>query len=71
MQFESFAEFIAMGKHGVFVWSSYAAFVVVIAVNIIAPTVRRRQLLKRLQRISKRETRAASVSTAPNIIESE
>lgn len=55
MQFESFAAFWAMGKHGVFVWSCYAAFVVVMAVNIVAPMVRRKKLMSRLQRLEKRQ----------------
>lgn len=45
MAFSSFAEFLAMGKHGAFVWSAYA--IVVFAVIAIHIFVRLRQ--KRLR----------------------
>jgi heme exporter protein D len=60
MQFESFADFVALGKHGVFVWSCYAAFVVIVAINVVAPIARRKQLISRLQRIERRQAGASS-----------
>jgi heme exporter protein D len=37
MYFDSFAEFVDMGGHGVFVWSCYAIVLVVLVGNILQP----------------------------------
>ncbi|MFT7131703.1 MAG: heme exporter protein D [Cyclobacteriaceae bacterium] len=37
MSFNSFAEFLQMGEHGVFVWSCYGITLVVLLVNILRP----------------------------------
>lgn len=62
MEFNSFAEFIAMGKHGLYVWLSYGLTAVVIAWNVAQPVLRRRRLLKeqaqRLRREKKHEASA-------------
>jgi heme exporter protein D len=50
IQFASFAEFLDMGGYAFNVWSVYALFAVFIAVNLIAPMLRRRQLIKELRR---------------------
>ncbi len=50
IQFGSFAEFLDMGGYAFNVWSVYALFAVFIAVNLLAPLRRRRQLLKELRR---------------------
>ncbi len=50
IQFASFAEFLDMGGYAFNVWSVYALFAVFIAVNLIAPILRRRQLIKELRR---------------------
>lgn len=71
MQFESLAEFLAMGKHGIFVWSCYAVFLVIMVVNIGAPIMRRRNLIKRLQRIEKRQAATAGHRPTATLAESE
>lgn len=50
IQFSSFAEFLNMGGYGFNVWSVYGIFVVFIAVNLIAPIRRRKQIVKDLKR---------------------
>lgn len=50
IQFGSFAEFLDMGGYAFNVWSVYALFAVFIAVNLVAPMLRRRQLIKELRR---------------------
>jgi heme exporter protein D len=50
IQFASFAEFLDMGGYAFNVWSVYALFAIFIAVNLIAPMLRRRQLIKELRR---------------------
>lgn len=71
MQFESLADFIAMGKHGLFVWSCYAVFLVIMAVNVVAPNLRRSALIKRLQRIEKRQSGAMGARPAATLAKSE
>lgn len=55
MYFDSFSEFLAMGGHGLFVWLAYAAFVIVLTWNIVAPKIRRRQVLDAATRYWRRE----------------
>lgn len=43
MKFDSFADFMAMGGHGVFVWSVYAITFVVLVSLAVAPLRRRRR----------------------------
>ncbi len=50
IQFSSFSEFIDMGGYGFNVWSVYAVFAVFIAVNLIAPIRKRKQIVKDLKR---------------------
>lgn len=55
MAFETIAEFIAMGKHGPFVWSAYGISALIIIANIVAPIQRRRALVNDIKRKIKRE----------------
>lgn len=50
MRFDSFAEFLAMGGHGAFVWSAYAIALVVIVGNFVWP---RLQAQKNLLQVRK------------------
>lgn len=36
MSFESFGDFLSMGGHGLYVWMSYGASVIVVLTNVIA-----------------------------------
>lgn len=54
-QFESFADFLAMGGHAIYVWSSYGVFAAVIAFNLIQPAMEKRRILKNLRARSLRE----------------
>ncbi|HEY8330995.1 Heme exporter protein D (CcmD) [compost metagenome] len=57
MSFESFADFLAMGKHGLYVWTSYGISLAVLALNVALPILARRRYLhdeaRRLRRESK------------------
>jgi heme exporter protein D len=44
----SFAEFLAMGGYGFYVWTSYAIGFVVLLLNVIVPIYQRKQLLRNL-----------------------
>jgi len=46
MAFDSIADFLAMGKHGPYVWSAYGVTTLVVLWNVLQPLFRRRQLLR-------------------------
>ena len=60
MEFNSFAEFIAMGRHGLYVWLSYGITAVIVAYNVVQPVLHRRRLLKEQAQRLRRENRNAS-----------
>ncbi|MCA6063960.1 heme exporter protein CcmD [Thalassolituus marinus] len=60
MEFNSFAEFLAMGNHGFYVWLSYGLSAVVIAWNVVQPVLRRRRLIKEQAQRLRREKKHAS-----------
>ena len=53
--FETFADFMAMGKHGPYVWSAYGITLLVVVANILAPVIRRKGLVEEIIRKAKRE----------------
>lgn len=55
MNFSSFSEFIAMGNHGFYVWTSYGVTLVVLAVNVALPLLARRRYLQDEARRLRRE----------------
>lgn len=55
MYFDSFEAFLAMGKHGVYVWSAYGLAVVVLIVNVIAPLLNKRKVVAKQQARLRRE----------------
>ena len=50
MYWNSFADFLAMGKHGVYVWGSFVVLALVMIVEPILIVRSRRQLAERLRR---------------------
>ncbi|MBI6855237.1 heme exporter protein CcmD [Pseudomonas cichorii] len=46
MSFESFADFLAMGRHGLFVWSAYGICLFVLIINVALPLLARRRYLQ-------------------------
>ncbi len=59
MEFNSFAEFLAMGRHGLYVWLSYGLTAAIVAYNVAQPLLRRRRLLKEQAQRQRREKRNA------------
>ena len=55
--FDSFSAFLAMGDHGLYVWSAYAVGAAVIAFNVIAPRLHRQRLISDHKRRMRREQR--------------
>lgn len=56
MSFESFADFLAMGRHGVFVWSSYGIALAVLVINVALPIMARWRYLQQEARRLRRES---------------
>jgi heme exporter protein D len=42
----SFAEFLAMGGYGFYVWTAYAIAFVVLLLNVVVPLIQRKQFLR-------------------------
>jgi heme exporter protein D len=53
--FETFSDFIQMGKHGLYVWLSYGISLVVILYNILSVYLDKRQFFREAKRRLKRE----------------
>jgi heme exporter protein D len=60
MFFDSFTEFLAMGKHGLYVWLCYGITALVIVANVIAPMRQRKKLIDQQTRLQRREKKNAS-----------
>ena len=50
LQFSSFSEFIEMGGYGFNVWSVYGLFAIFVAVNLILPMRKRKQIIREQKR---------------------
>lgn len=59
MSFDSFSDFLAMGGHALYVWSSFALGLVVLLGNVIAPIMQRKKLIaEQLRRIRREESKS-------------
>ena len=58
MNFDSFAAFLAMGDHGLYVWLSYGAFVLVVAANVGSVRLARRRFFRQARAIERRSASA-------------
>tara|TARA_B100001059_G_C17733339_1_gene527461 strand:- start:536 stop:712 length:177 start_codon:yes stop_codon:yes gene_type:complete len=58
MSFDSFQDFLAMGKHGVYVWSAYGISLAVVALNIAMPILAKRRYLQDEARRLRREKKS-------------
>ena len=56
MSFASFSDFLAMGHHGLYVWSAYGICLLVLAVNVALPLLARRRYLQEEARRLRRES---------------
>ncbi|GAA5442173.1 hypothetical protein Misp06_00342 [Microbulbifer sp. NBRC 101763] len=66
-QFSSFADFLAMDGHGIFVWISYAVTFAALAAMALYPRLARRRLQRELQhqqRISQRRQKVKAARQA-------
>jgi heme exporter protein D len=60
MSFSSWSEFLSMGGYGIFVWSSYGLSMLVLAVILLSPALRHRQLVRQLRQRQRRQQRPES-----------
>ncbi len=56
MSFSSFGDFLAMGHHGLYVWTAYGICLAVLALNVVAPILARKRYLQQEARRLRRET---------------
>ena len=56
MSFDSFSDFLAMGKHGFYVWTAYGICLAVIVINVASPLLARRRYLQQEARRLRRES---------------
>lgn len=57
------AEFLAMGGYGGYVWSAYAVFFIVLAIDAFAPRAQRKRVLAELRgRLKRRQPRNEAAS---------
>ena len=64
IHWNSFAEFIAMGGYGLYVWGSFGATVLIMAVEPMVVARNRKTTITRLQRQMRAEIRAENRNTA-------
>ena len=55
LQFSSISDFFAMGGYGLYVWSAYACFALMIAFNLLQPRFTRKKFIKQQQARLQRE----------------
>ncbi|PNG15495.1 heme exporter protein CcmD [Stutzerimonas stutzeri] len=55
MSFSSFSEFVAMGHHGLYVWTSYGISLAILILNVALPVLARRRYLQDEARRLRRE----------------
>ncbi|MEN0106076.1 MAG: heme exporter protein CcmD [Pseudomonas sp.] len=56
MSFASFSDFLAMGHHGLYVWTAYGISLAVLALNVALPVLARRRYLQEEARRLRRES---------------
>lgn len=66
MSFDSFAEFLAMGGHGLYVWLAYAATIVVVLANVLSLRLARKRFLREALAVVRRQETAQAAATDAN-----
>jgi heme exporter protein D len=54
MSFGSVSEFLAMGGHGLYVWLSYGAALIIVLYNVISVQVRQRRYFRHARDLERR-----------------
>ena len=69
MYFDTFAEFLQMGKHGFYVWLAYGATALVLLWSWISARAMLSGIEKQLARQTEISARSSSGATAPELLE--
>ena len=67
MSFESFAEFLAMGGHGLYVWLAYGSTITVVLANVLSVRLARKRFLREAQALVRRNETAQVAVTDANL----
>lgn len=59
MEFDTLSAFLAMGKHGAYVWSAYGLSALIIGLNILWPIWAKKRLVRDIKNQQKREKQHA------------
>lgn len=62
MEFDTLSAFLAMGKHGFYVWLAYGLSALIIALNILIPLWQKKRLIHQLKQQQKREKQHAPLA---------
>ncbi|MDP2609158.1 MULTISPECIES: heme exporter protein CcmD [unclassified Oceanobacter] len=62
MEFHSVGEFLAMGRHGLYVWLSYGLSALVIIANLVLPMWQRRRLIREQGQRVRRDRRGQAAA---------
>lgn len=66
MSFSSFGEFLAMGGHGLYVWLSYGAALIIVLYNVVSVQVRQRRFFRQARDLERRNAiRARAAGSVP------
>ncbi|WP_369856786.1 heme exporter protein CcmD [Candidatus Thalassolituus haligoni] len=71
MEFHSVSEFLAMGRHGLYVWLSYGLSALVIIANLVLPMMQRRRLIRQQGQHLRRDRRAQQASPDRTVVNEE
>lgn len=63
--FDNFSDFLAMGRHGTYVWSAYGIALIILLGTVIAPLQRAKVVRKTILRQIRRDAAAQQASAAP------
>jgi len=66
-QFDSIADFLAMGGYAYYVWTAYGFFFIVMGWNLIQPRLERRRILRLL--LARRQRESDRQQSHPNVEE--
>ncbi len=66
MSFESFADFLAMGGHGLYVWLAYVSTIAVVLANVLSVRLARKRFLRETQALVRRNETAQAAATDVN-----
>ena len=55
------ADFLAMGGYGAYIWTAYAVFIIVLAIDAITPRLHRRRVLADIRgKLKRRQARGTT-----------